>query len=147
MSVTVIRAVLGIDYGFEYILRKYIHHDDFDRILYEFGNIYAKRYPKLVTFVNDIETIKEIMKNCREDRIDNDLKKNLIKTSLENVLKIIGQLEPNYIGDKSNSISVIEFLNEIKTLYDNDLLRDICKDMPQKSFFIRCFEDKLNEAA
>lgn len=163
MSVTVIKAVLGADLGFEYVLRKYIHRDDFDKILYDFTNmLIPKRYSRLVTFVNDIENIREIMKNCREDNIDNDLKKELIKESLENVLKIIGRLEPSYIGDKSNSISVIEFLNEIKTLYDNDLLRDICKNMFNgsskiaskndskiipKSFFIRCFEDKLNETS
>ena len=145
MSVTVIRALLGIDCGFEYVLRKYIHQEDFERILYDFGNMYPKKYPKLITFVNDIETIREIMKNCREADYDNDLKKNLIETSLENVLKIIAQFEPEYVGDVSNSVRVIEFLNELKELYDNDLLRYACKYIPQNGFFIKCFEQKLNE--
>ena len=174
MSVTVVRALLGDDLGFEYILRNCVHHDDFDKILKDFTNMCCpKKYPKLVTFVNDIETIREIMKNCRECGIDNDLKNNLIETSLESVLKIIGRLEPNYIGDESNSVSVIEFLNELRTLYDNDLLMIICESIQNShstkitrnrisnrilkpsnksmkistGFFIKCFEEKLKDSA
>ena len=143
MSVALVKALLGEEYGFEYILRRYVRDNNFKTIVKDYVIVNPKNYSKLSSLGKDINRIKEIFEYCSSDQIEATLQDKLKRTIIENSLKIIGRFEPNYVGNYSHSKSIIEFLNYLKENYDNAILLETCKKLPQQSFFIHCFEKSL----
>lgn len=143
MSVALIKALLGEEYGFEYILRRYVRDNNFKTIVKDYVIVNPKNYSKLSSLSKDINRIKEIFEYCSSDQVEATLQDKLKRTIIENSLKIIGRFEPNYVGNDSHSKSIIEFLNYLKENYDNSILLETCKKLPQQSFFTMCFMESL----
>lgn len=143
MSVSLVKALLGEEYGFDYILRRYVRDNNFKTIVKDYVIVNPKNYSKLSSLGKDINRIKEIFEYCSSEEVETNLQDNLKRTIIENTLKIIGRFEPNYVGDDSHSKSIINFLNYLKENYDNEFLLETCKKLPQQSFFTMCFANAL----